>query len=155
SKGTRRYTSWTMAFWSRLALAAVLATAAAPRTSWAQADDWGVKRNPFDPRLLGQWKAALEPRPDDDALLKKLWGLHARYSKPDKLIAEYEARFQAKETATLALILGRLWLLRPDADKALAYFAKAAALGPDDPAPHIRIAELRLAKGEKDKAREA
>src|SRR5262249_19168758 len=86
SKRSRRYTRMTMRFLAGLLLASALV--AAPGAARAQSDDWGVKRDPFDKRIVERWKAAVERDPSDRAALRKLWDLYVRYSKPDKLIGE-------------------------------------------------------------------
>src|SRR5262249_35429939 len=135
-----------MAWLSRLAVCAVLLIGA---PALGQSEDWGVKRNPFDARIVERWKAVVERDPNDAAAVKKLWELYVRYSKPDKLIAEYEAKLAAHESAKLALLLGHLYKLRPDAEKALQAYGRAAALDPSDPAPELALAQLHLAKQHK------
>src|SRR5262249_18831624 len=64
-----RHTIWTMRFLARLVLAAALGgtmVGAHPSPARAQADDdWGVKRNPFDKRVVDRWKAVVERDPND------------------------------------------------------------------------------------------
>ena len=55
-------------------------------------DDWGVKRNPFDPRVIGRLKAILEKNPEDRGALSRLVSLYRRHSSVGRLVAEYGAR---------------------------------------------------------------
>lgn len=118
------------------------------QVSAAPDDDWSVKRDPFDRRVVERWKAAAERDPGDDAAVRKLWGLYRSYSTTDKLIAELEAKATANPgRAKLWLLLGHLYKLRPDADKALAAYERASAAVPNDPEPLLRVAELHRQKG--------
>ena len=66
----------------RVLLVAVCLSVAAsiplPSISHAQ-DDWGVKRDPFDRRIVNRYKAILRKNPGDRAALNKLRGLYRRY----------------------------------------------------------------------------
>jgi cellulose synthase operon protein C len=135
-----------------LALAgALLGTAAAPAR--AQDDDWSVKQNPFDPRIVNRYKALLEKNPGDTAALKKLVGLYAKYSTVDKLVAEYEAKL-AKDPGNFAyaLILGHLARSRNDTARAVSYYEKAAAARPDDASVNLALAELYRQSGKPEDA---
>jgi Flp pilus assembly protein TadD len=136
----------------RVAVLAILVGAGAPEvTAVAQpvrGDDWGVKRDPFDRRVVERWRAVAEKNPDDAAAVKKLWSLYARHSSTDKLIAEAAARAEKNpDKPKLALLLGHLYRLRPDADKALEAYETAARLAPDDPSPQLARGELLRQKG--------
>jgi tetratricopeptide (TPR) repeat protein/HEAT repeat protein len=127
-----------------LALAAALLVAAvAPRPAPAQDDDWSVKQNPFDPRIVNGYKALLEKNPNDAAALKKLVNLYGKYSTLDKLVAEYEAAAKkSPKSWVYPMILGHIWRARGDVPKALAHYEKAAELAPAEPTTHTARAEL-------------
>ena len=55
------------------------------------ADDWEVQRNPFDPKVIAQYKGILTSSPHDVNAFAKLLELYRRYSTQDKLRAEYQA----------------------------------------------------------------
>ncbi len=136
----------------RAGLLALLLGAAAPLPAVAQ-DDWGVKRNPFDRRVVERWKAAAEKNPGDTAAVKKLWSLYRRHSSTEKLIGEYEAKVEKHpDRPRLALLLGHLYRMRPDADKALAAYERAAAAAPGDATPLLLVAELQKQKGRREEA---
>jgi tetratricopeptide (TPR) repeat protein len=139
--------------WLRaVGLGLVLTTAAADRAA-AQSDDWSVKRNPFDRRVIARWKAVVEKDPGDAAALRRLWNLYARHSTTDKLIAEYEARLEKQpDRPKLAILVGNLYRLRPDADRALEAYRKAAELAPDDPEPRLLAADILRQKQRKPEA---
>ena len=122
---------------------ALLGSMAASRVAFAQDDDWSVKQNPFDPRIVNRYKALIEKNPNDAAALKKLVGLYAKYSTLDKLVAEYEGKL-AKEPGNFAfaMILGHLARQRNDTTRAVAYYEKAAAARPDDASVNLALAEL-------------
>src|SRR5258706_488185 len=53
---------------------ALLGSVAAPRHAVAQDDDWSVKQNPFDPRIVERYKALL-----DQKLIDKARGYYKQY----------------------------------------------------------------------------
>src|SRR6185503_13267659 len=77
----------------------------------ARADDWEVKRNPFDPVVIAKYKSILARDPHDRDALQRLINLYKAYSKVDKLEAEYKA--EAESWSSL-VVLARL----PRTDKA-------------------------------------
>jgi tetratricopeptide (TPR) repeat protein len=104
-------------------------------------DDWSVKRNPFDRRVVEKWKRVLERDPEDAAAWRTLTDLYRRHSSLEKLTAEYDDAEQRKPTYATAMILGRLAEAK-DAEAALTFYAKAATRRVDTPAPHLRRAEI-------------
>src|SRR5687768_1859082 len=112
----------------RLLVAVAILAVAVPNAR-AQDDDWSVKRNPFDPRVIGRYKAILEKDPNDAVALKKLIGLYSRHSSLEKLVAEYEKK-REKDPQKFAypLILGHIHRHRADVDRALEEYGKAGAL---------------------------
>jgi tetratricopeptide (TPR) repeat protein len=130
---------------------ALLGSVAAP--AHAQDDDWSVKQNPFDPRIVNRYKALLEKNPNDTAALKKLVGLYAKYSTLEKLVGEYESKL-AHEPGSFAyaMILGHLARQRNDTARAVTYYEKAAAARPDDASVNLALAELYRQIGKPDLA---
>jgi tetratricopeptide (TPR) repeat protein len=125
-----------------LAIAVLLAADAARAQ---KDDDWSVQKNPFDRRVVDRWKAIVLKDPWDAGALKKLTDLYRRYSTADKLIAELEPT-----TWNRAVVLGHLYRMRPDVDKALAAYAQALALSPPPGKAariHVARADLYKAKG--------
>ncbi len=131
-----------------LAIAVVLGANAARAQ---EADDWAVTKNPFDKRVVDRWKGILLKDPWDAGALKKLVDLYKRYSSVDKLIHETEPTSWNR-----AVILGHLYRLRPDVDKALSAYAQALTLSPP-PAKAVRIhaarADMLKQKGDPAAAR--
>ena len=142
-----------------LVLPLVLALAAVAPMRVAQAqpdDDWVVKRDPFDKRVVARYKAILAKRPGDAAALRKLVSLYKRYRTVAKLIGEYERTLAKKPTSFSAtIILGHLYLDQGKSDKALDYYEKAALLRPDSPLVQLGLGDLYSRGGQTDKARRA
>jgi tetratricopeptide (TPR) repeat protein len=129
------------------ALLGLAAVASAPRPARAQAadDDWDVKRNPFDARVIAGYKGILARNPDDASALRKLMALYTRYSSLDKLVAEYEARLKTGKGAPRfedVMVLGHIWRARGDVPRAVARYEGAAQLEPGSPSVHLALAEL-------------
>lgn len=126
-----------------LALAGALAAGTFARPARAQDDDWSVRQNPFDPRIVNRYKALLEKNPSDKQALKKLVELYARYSTVEKLTEEYEAKLAKKpDNFAFAMILGHLFRHRGEVAKAVGYYERAAAIDPSSFAVHVALAEL-------------
>ncbi len=137
------------------ALLAVCAPALLPATASAQ-DDWEVKRDPFDKRIVARYKGILRKNPGDRDALNKLSQLYKRYRSINLLIAEYEKALEAAPTDFSTLvILGNLMTAENQPDRALAYFEKGAAEKPDDPTVQIALGDLYRGRNEPDKARTA
>lgn len=143
----------------RRALAALLVAAALPALSTgraqAQADDWSIKRDPFDPGVVARLKGLLARNPNDADALAKLLGLYRRYRTVDLLRGEYEAALGKKpgDWATL-VVLGRLALAAGDRATALTRF-EAAHQAKADPTVAGELGALYRAAGQLDPARAA
>ncbi len=129
----------------------------APNLAQAQpGDDWTVKRDPFDRKVIARYKAILDRNPGDTRALRKLVTLYKRYRTLDKLVGEYRAAFaKHPDRFSTALVLGHLALEQNDADSALSYYEKAAALRPDSPLVQVGLGDLYSRAGQNDKARTA
>jgi len=84
----------------RIALLVSLAgalLAAVPAPAAAQAgDDWEVKRDPFDAKVVARYKAILAKNPHDAGALAKLLSMYRRYRTVDKLEDEYKKALDKK-----------------------------------------------------------
>jgi cellulose synthase operon protein C len=125
----------------RLVLLGLVLLVTVPGVARAQDDDWGVKRNPFDRRVVDKWKRVLERDPEDAAAWKTLTDLYRRHSSLDKLAAELAAAEEKKPTYGTALLLAKLADPK-DPEAALAWLAKAATRRADAATPHLRRAEI-------------
>ena len=73
----------------RLFLACALMLAPIAVASAQPADDWGVKRDPFDRTVIARYKAILARNPHDASALAKLLEMYRRYRTVDLLKEEY------------------------------------------------------------------
>nr|HEX4317116.1 tetratricopeptide repeat protein [Kofleriaceae bacterium] len=139
----------------RFLFAAILAIAVPPATV-VHADDWEVQRNPFDPKVIGQYKAILARAPHDNNAFAKLLELYSRYSSRDNLKKEYQAQIDKKADDWPSLVvLGRLMHATGDDVRALDLWTKAVAAKDDDPETWLDIGELQKQAGKNADARPA
>jgi tetratricopeptide (TPR) repeat protein len=96
----------------------------------ARADDWGPRRDPFDPVVVGRYKAILAHDPHDDRALGHLVDLYRRYRTLAKLEAEYRARLDAGEDWATLVVLARL--RKTARAEALALWKRVLAAKRDD-----------------------
>src|SRR4051812_5657278 len=91
------------------ALAAAPVAVATPGVAYAQAGDWGVKRDPFDKTVIARYKAILAKNPHDAQALAKLLQMYRNYRTLDLLEEEYGKQIEknASDWASL-VVLGRL-----------------------------------------------
>ncbi len=140
-----------------IVFSAILAALAPAVTTSAQpGDDWSVKRDPFDKRVVARYKAILAKHPDDSGALAKLVAMYRRYRSVAKLVGEYEGVL-AKKPDSFAdnAVLGYLHLREGAGDKALPYFQKAAALRPTDAGVQLALGDLLRNAGKPDGAKTA
>ena len=136
-------------------LVAALALAAAPVHA-QPAGDWGVHRDPFDPHVIGAYKAILARNPHDASALAKLLELYRRYRTVDQLAKEYGKILDKRPDDWAALVVaGRLAHASGDDTTALADWQKAVAAKPADAATWAAIGELDKAAGNGKDARAA
>ena len=95
----------------------------------ARADDWGVKRDPFDRAVIARYKAILTAFPHDTALTQ-LTALYKGYRSVALLETEYQQQLAAKpdDWATL-VVLARM---PRDRTAALGLWKRALAANPSD-----------------------
>lgn len=139
------------------ATAALLIALTAPALSpVARAqDDWGVKRDPFDKRLVARYKRLLAKNPGDRGALARLIAMYRRYRSVEALVAEYERDHEAKPVFATAVVLGHLYLEVGDRDRARARYEEAAALQPDAHDVHVALGAMHRGDGAVDAARAA
>ena len=128
----------------------------APSVALAQADDWGVTRDPFDKQVIARYKAILARNPHDGTALARLLDLYRRYRTVDLLKDEF-GKVLAKspaDTATM-IALGRLHRMTGDDVRALEMFSAAVGKKDNDPQTWIYIGELQKAGNKPQEARAA
>ena len=110
----------------------------------ARADDWDVKRDPFDPGVVARYKAILTRDPHDAGALAKLLELYKRYRTVELLRSEYDKQLDKKPTdwATL-VVVARLDHQGSDDPKSIAHFTAAVAAHADDAASWIELGQLQ------------
>lgn len=124
--------------------------------STAQADDWSVKRSPFDARLVGRYKSLLERRPNDGYALAKLIKLYRRHRTVGALLKEYRSKAKARpKSFALQVIAGHLHRRAGDSKRAIEYYERAAKLRPKSPTVPAALGALYRRSGESVKAQEA
>lgn len=135
----------------------VLVTAAAPTlVPPAHADDWDVKRDPFDQKVIGRYKAVLQSNPHDGGALAKLLELYRRYRTVDLLKGEYQKILDKTPDDWAALVvMGRLQHATGDDARALDLWQRAVAKKDDDTSGWLLIGELQKAAGKNKDARVA
>ncbi|MBW2733398.1 MAG: tetratricopeptide repeat protein [Deltaproteobacteria bacterium] len=121
--------------------------------STAQANDWTLKRSPFDARLVGRYKQLLERRPNDGYALAKLIKLYRRYRTVGALLKEYRAKANSRpKSFPLQVIAGHLHRRTGDTKRAIAYYERAAKLRPKSPTAPAALGALYRRSGDSAKA---
>jgi tetratricopeptide (TPR) repeat protein len=122
----------------------------------ASADDWGVKRDPFDLVVVRKHKDFLAQNPHDPGSLAKLLEMYGRHRTVDLLKQEYAKALEKSPTdwATL-VILGHLHRKTGDDPRALEMWGRAVAVKDNDPATWLAIGEVHKASGKNKEARAA
>ena len=144
----------------RLVLACLLATApaltAAPRPAHAQADDWGVRRDPFDLKVIAQHKRFLAANPHDASALANLLKMYRQYRTVELLRDEYQKLLDkdAKDWSAL-VVLGHIQHKLGDDVRALDYWNRAVAQKPGDAATWVEIGAIHKGAGKNKEARAA
>ncbi|HYU15367.1 MAG TPA: tetratricopeptide repeat protein, partial [Candidatus Acidoferrum sp.] len=137
-----------------LILAATLAPLSPPHPALAQ--DWDVKRDPFDRQVVARYKGILAQNPGDKDALAKLRALYKRHRSIAQLVSEYEKELAAKpDDVSILLVLGHIQLGEGKQQEALGYYEKAAALRPGDAALAAALGDLYRQSGQVDKAHAA
>jgi tetratricopeptide (TPR) repeat protein len=144
----------------RLLLACLLATApaltAGPRAAHAQADDWGVRRDPFDPKVIAQHKRFLAQNPHDASALANLLKMYRQYRTVELLRDEYQKLLDKDPNDWSALVvLGHIQHKLGDDQRALDYWSRAVAQKATDAATWVEIGAIHKAAGRNKDARAA
>jgi tetratricopeptide (TPR) repeat protein len=74
----------------------------------ARAEDWGVRRDPFDAGVVRRYKAILERDPHDSGALDALVTMYKRFRTIAKLESEYRVQLDASESWPTLVVLARL-----------------------------------------------
>src|SRR5690606_33713415 len=136
-----------------MALAVALAAPPPGAAPLARAQDWDVKRDPFDRKVVARYKRLLAKNPGDRGALNKLRSLYRRHRSVGLLIQEYEKELAKRpRDFSVLVVLGHLQLAEGKQAEALAFYEKAAAIRPDDPRLATAMGDLYRQGGELDKA---
>ncbi len=106
----------------------------------AHADDWGIKRDPFDRVVIARYKAILSKAPHD-SVLAQLTALYKAYRTLTLLEAEYQKQLEAApaDWATL-VVLARL--PRTDRTATLELWKRALAANANDARGWLALGKL-------------
>jgi tetratricopeptide (TPR) repeat protein len=97
----------------------------------ARGDDWGARRDPFDPQIVRRYKQILATDPHDDSALRHLVELYQRYRTVAKLEAEYEKEMTADgNNWAVFVVLARL--PRKSIQDTRVWWMRAVHAKPDD-----------------------
>ncbi|HWO21305.1 MAG TPA: tetratricopeptide repeat protein [Kofleriaceae bacterium] len=144
----------------RVLLACLIATApaltAAPRLAHAQGDDWGVRRDPFDLKVIAQHKGFLARNPHDAVALANLLKTYRQYRTAELLRDEYTKQLEKNpdDWATL-VVLGHIQHKMGDDQRALDYWNRAVAQKATDGATWVEIGAIHKGAGRNKDARAA
>lgn len=137
-------------------IALVFATSPAlPDLAHAQGD-WGVKRDPFDRKIIARYKSILKRNPGDKTARRKLVQLYKRYRSVGLLIREYERGVKARPKDYAGhVVLGHLQLSQGNSDAALKHFQTAVGLKPKNTSVQMALGDLYRQNGRLDDAQKA
>ena len=111
-------------------------------------DDWTVRRDPFDRKVIARYKRILKRNPADQSALRKLLRLYKRHRSVDLLVREYKrALDRTPGDFSTAVVLGHLHMNRGDRDRALHYYERASSLRPNSPAVQLALGDLYRSSG--------
>lgn len=143
-------------FVSLALVALALAPLSAVRGIAHAQDDWGVKRDPFDRKIIARYKGILERNPNDANALRKLVQLYRKHRSIALLTREYQARVDRRPDDFSALVvLGHLSVQTGDTDQAQVYYQRAADVKPGSAAVEHALGDLYRTAGKLAEARQA
>src|SRR5690348_4443173 len=122
----------------RLFLATVLATAPAltavtAERAHAQAGDWGVTRDPFDPQVIATHKRFLAQNPHDASALANLLKMYRQYRTVELLRDEYQKLLdKSPDDWSVLVVLGHIQHKMGDDQRAIEFWNRAVTKKPDD-----------------------
>jgi tetratricopeptide (TPR) repeat protein len=120
------------------------------------AQDWEVRRDPFDRRVIARYKRLLAQKPFDRAALTALRRLYKRHRNIELLIREYSAELERKpDDLAAAVVLARLAEEEGDAAQAQARYEEASKRHPGQVEVHLALAGLHQRAGRAAEARAA
>lgn len=132
-----------------------LASIVQPPPANAAPDDWGVQRDPFDPKEIAIYKGILVRNPHDSGALAKLLEKYRRYRTVDLLKEEYTKALAKSEDWATLVVLGHLYRKTGDDPRALDAWSKAVAKKDNDALSWLAIGEIHKAGGKNKEARAA
>ena len=136
------------------AMALLLLLVLGTQSTWA--DDWSVRRSPFDPRVVARYKALLSRRPNDGYALRKLVSLYRKHRSLKTLVTEYRALARAAPRSfAYQVILGHLQRRAGNNEQAVQRYEQAARLDPGSPTVPAALAALYRKLGRTDDAKRA
>jgi tetratricopeptide (TPR) repeat protein len=106
----------------------------------ANADDWGVRRDPFDAGVVRRYKAILARDPHDPGALRELVAMYKRYRTVDKLEGEYRVQLGASQDWATLVVLARL--PRTSRSDSIALWNRAITAKPDDAGGWLALGDL-------------
>lgn len=108
----------------------------------ADAQDWSVKRDPFDAGVVRRYKAILARDPHDAGALRELVGMYKRHRSVAKLETEYRTQLGSSQDWATLVVLARLPRTSPQ--DSLALWNRAVAARPDDAGSWLAIGDLSV-----------
>jgi tetratricopeptide (TPR) repeat protein len=121
-------------------LVAVMVAFCLAISAHAGADDWGVRRDPFDLGVVKRYKAILAKDPHDAGALRELVGMYKRYRTVDKLEGEYRVQLGTSQDWATLVVLARL--PRTSRAETIALWNRAVTAKPDDAGGWIALGDL-------------
>ena len=119
-------------------------------------DDWGVQRDPFDPKEIARYKAILARNPHDAGALAKLLEKYRRYRKVETLKEEYgKALDKNADDVSAMIVIGRLHKATGDEPAALAMWMRAVGKKDADAQTWLLIGEVQKSASKPAEARAA
>lgn len=106
----------------------------------ARAQDWGVRRDPFDAGVVRRYKAILARDPHDAGALRALVSMYKRHRTLAKLESEYRAALEASESWPTLVVLARL--PRDSRSDTIALWKRALELNEHDARGWLAFGEL-------------
>ena len=119
----------------------------------AAAEDWGVRRDPFDPGVVKRYKALLAKDPHDEAALRTLIVMYQRYRTVAALEAEYNALVASGEDWAALVVLARM--PRSSRNDTVALWKRALLARPDDARGWLASGDAATALADAASARDA
>jgi tetratricopeptide (TPR) repeat protein len=148
-RSRRRYLAWILA-------TALLPAAGSPGVARAQPDDWGVRRDPFDLKVIAQYKRILAASPHDAGALANLLKLYRSYRTVELLRDEYQRALErAPDDWATLVVLGHIQRKLGDEPRALELWTRAASRREADALTWIEIGAIHRAAGRGKEARAA